>query len=154
MTKNKYLYLIILFVLFTSCQNYVYKKNKTIKNNTWFYKDSVIFNVNIKNNKDAYNVYLDINNTEKYKYSNIFLQINLKSPKGKVITDTVDVILADFKGKWFGNKNNDYYEGHYLFRKNVGFQQKGTYTFSIKHIMRDDSLKGIKKIGVSIHKTE
>jgi gliding motility-associated lipoprotein GldH len=132
-----------------SC-NTVYEQKTEFNEQAWNYKDSVVFEADIDKIDIPYNVFIDINNREEYKYSNIYLFISLKSPDNKVITDTVDVMLADYKGKWYGNEKGDDYEGHYLFKRTVLFPTKGTYTFSIKQGMRDDIIKGISSVGVSI----
>jgi len=121
-------------------------------NQAWNYKDSISFDVDMKERNVPYNVFIDINNKDAYKYSNIYLFISLKSPDGKSVTDTVDVILADYKGKWYGNEKGDDYEGHYLYKRSVLFPVSGTYTFSVKQGMRDDVIDGISAIGVSIEK--
>ena len=134
-----------------SC-NTVYSEKTEFKNNTWNYNDNVNFHVNIIENTNLYNVYIDIENNDLYKYSNLYLFISLKSPENKIKTDTVDVILADYRGKWFGDKSNDVYKGHFLYRKAVSFPAKGTYIFSVKQGMRNDNLQGISSIGISIEK--
>jgi len=134
-----------------SC-NTIYEEKHEFSEQGWNYKDSVVFVANITKNDIPYNVFIDINNKEEYKYSNIYLFISLKSPDNVVITDTVDVMLADYKGKWYGNEKGDDYEGHYLFKRTVLFPTEGNYTFSIKQGMRDDVINGISAVGVSIEK--
>jgi gliding motility-associated lipoprotein GldH len=134
--------------LLVSCDS-VYKQSRSFEKN-WNYNDSAVFNVDISNTKAAYNVYIDLNNKDSYRYSNLYLFISLKSVDNKSITDTVDVPLADYRGKWYGNEKGDDFEGHYLFKKSIFFPKEGTYTFSIKHGMRDNDITGISSVGVSI----
>ena len=136
---------------FVSCNKF-YEETQQIEKEEWNYKDSILFNVDIQQTNIPFNVFIDINNKDTYKYSNLYLFISLKSPDNKVIIDTVDVLLADYRGKWYGNEKGDDYEGHYLFKRKIVFPKKGDYIFSIKHGMRDDLLKGISQVGVSIEK--
>ena len=145
------IYVVAAFVM-VACTNTIIKTEKKL-NNTWIYPKKQAFDINISEQNKPVNVFVNIENTENYKYSNLFLEITIISPDKKKITDTVDIVLADYKGKWFGTKakNNSFY-GRYLYKKGVLFPNKGTYKFEIKHIMRDDTLKGITKIGISIDK--
>ena len=150
--KSYYLIAFVaMFSLLVSC-NTVYEDKHNFDMQGWNYKDSISFEAEIIKNDIPYNVFIDINNNDEYKYSNIYLFISLKSPDNIVITDTVDVMLADYKGKWYGNEKGDDYEGHYLFKRTVLFPSEGTYTFSIKQGMRDDIIEGVSSIGVSIEK--
>ncbi len=148
--KSYYLIAFVVISSFLVSCNTVFEEKQKFKEQAWNYKDSVSFDTEISNNNIPYNVFIDIDNKEEYKYSNIYLFISLKSPDNEVITDTVDVMLADYKGKWFGNEKGDDFEGHYLFKRTVLFPIKGTYNFSIKQGMRDDVISGISAIGVSI----
>jgi gliding motility-associated lipoprotein GldH len=153
--KNKYILLVSLLIVVLSACNNVFEKKVSFENNKlWNYKDSLKYEVNIDDINKLYNVYLDIDNTDLYKYSNIYLFVKLKSPDNNTKIDTVDVILADYRGKWFGEKDGNTYKGHYLFKKNIFFPKTGKYTFIINHGMRDDNLKGIRAIGLSIEKSE
>ena len=154
MSKIKKILLLLFVSVFVSCSNTVFEKNIEIKNGKWIYPETYNIPANIKNPQTPLNVFLNISNSEDYKYSNIFLEIKIISPDKKEITDTVDVILADYKGKWFGKKSGEEYTGRYLYKTKVAFPDTGIYMFDIKHIMRDDTLVGIKKIGLSIDKIE
>ena len=142
--------LILIITLFTSCNNTVFEDVKIIKNNAWIYNDSISFDIKITNENIPYNVFIDIENSNKYKYSNLFLFVNIISPNGKTITDTIDVFMADYKGKWVGAKKNDNYFGNYLFKQAVKFPKSGIYKTVIVHGMREDTLKGINKIGITV----
>jgi len=149
---KEFIYILLVSVIFllTSCNSTVYNDIEEISNNSWTYNDSISFDINISTINKPYNVYIDIENTENYKYSNLFLFVSITSPDNKVVTDTIDVFMADYKGKWVGKSEGDNYFGNYLFKQAVAFPEAGVYKTTIVQGMRDDTLKGISKIGISV----
>ena len=151
-TRSYYLFAIIAFVVILSSCNEVYNQKIDVVNQELSYKDSLLFNVNVTETEQQYNVFIDIENTDLYPYSNLYLFISIKSTDSIVITDTVDVTLANYKGQWYGDKSGENYQGHYLFKRAIVFPKEGNYQFSIKHGMRKDTLVGINALGVSLEK--
>ena len=150
--KSYYLITIIaFFALLSSCDT-VYEQKIEIADQEWSYKDSVLFSIDVTETQSQYNVFIDLENSDLYPFSNLYLFISIKSDDNKVITDTVDVTLADYKGQWYGDKSGDNYEGHYLFKRAIIFPKEGEYQFSIKHGMRKDTLAGITAVGISVEK--
>jgi len=98
------------------------------------------------------NIWLTVRTGTSYPYRNIWLFVNTLSPTGKSITDTLQYMLADEKGKWFGKGFGDIHELDLPFRTGVYFREKGTYTFRIRHGMRDENLNGVYDLGLRISK--
>lgn len=141
-----------IFIAFAllSCDNTIFNDVKVINNGLWEYNDSISFNIKVNKENEPFNVYIDIENTDNYKYSNLFLFVNITSPNNTTITDTIDVFMADYKGKWVGNPKGDNYYGNYLFKRAVAFPKAGIYKTTITQGMRADTLKGITKIGITV----
>lgn len=140
-------------VILVSCDSKrVFEDYKTIDNEEWN-KDSVaLFKVNLEDTTQNYNLYINIRNSGKYPNSNIWLFVDIKSPDGELLTDTVEYILADNRGKWVGSGIGDLFDSQFLYKQNVYFPHGGEYTFSIKQGMRETNLQGIQDIGLRIEK--
>ncbi len=147
-------YILLSIVVLSSCQTTVYEEIKTIDNGKFVYNDTISFDLNIYTTNKPYNVYIDIENTDNYKYSNLFLFVYITSPDNNTIVDTIDVFMADYKGKWVGKPKGENYYGKYLFKQAVAFPKQGIYKTSIVQGMRDDTLKGINKIGLTLQETK
>ena len=89
-----------------------------------------------------------------YSYSNIFLFVTTTSPGGQWIKDTLEMPLANSRGKWLGSGIGDLYFIRQLFKYNVRFPTSGVYTFKIVQGMRDTDLKGIRDIGLRLEKAD
>jgi gliding motility-associated lipoprotein GldH len=137
-------------IFFACNSNQFYEKNTVIKNNSWYFKDSKVFEVELKDSLKIYNFYINVRNTIDYKYANLYLFINSELPDGKIAKDTVEFQIADYQGKWLGKGSGKFRYNSFLLRKNISFNKKGLYKFNLVHAMRSDSLKGIADVGIRI----
>lgn len=147
---------ILLFpFLITSCDsNRVFEENKEILGSSWDKNNVVAFPVQISDTLNPHNVYINIRHNGQYANSNIYLFIDITSPAGDMVRDTINCLLADEKGKWLGSGLGDLYHNQLMYKKNIKFPRSGTYTFEIEQAMRTDILKDIEDIGIRIERSE
>jgi gliding motility-associated lipoprotein GldH len=89
-----------------------------------------------------------------YPFSNLYLFITTTAPSGDFVKDTVDVILADEKGKWKGRGLGDIWDLQQLYKQNVRFAQRGTYHFEYVQAMRMEKLPFILDVGLRVEKAD
>jgi gliding motility-associated lipoprotein GldH len=157
MTKgiNKYLFLIIcLFIwqLYACKKNLIYTDSVTIPGEEWNLENVALFTPKITDSTNSNNIYISIRTGTSYPYRNIWLFVTTASPAGTSITDTLQYMLADEKGKWYGKGFGDIHELNLPFRTNVYFPKTGIYSFKIRHGMRAEILKGVYDIGLRIER--
>ncbi len=157
MTIKKINYKIIfvcIIILFTvSCKDYIYENYKLFNKNNWNVKDVKKFEYSIKDTTAIYNIYIELENTKNYQYSNIFLFATITTPQNKIIIDTLQAFLFDFKGKAIGDKRGkDKYRNRFFYKRNVKFPAKGKYKVNLIHGMRDLDLKEITSIKFIVEK--
>ena len=156
--KRLYFYLIFLLispVLFYACdKNQVFEKNISVAENGWN-KDSVItFNVPISDTIQNHDFFINVRNDIKYKYSNLWLFVEINQPGNNSVTDTFDITLADPSGKWLGEGFGGVKNQQVIFKRNVYFPVSGDYKINIQQGMRENVLKGITDVGIRIEKKE
>ncbi len=153
------LFLIMLFFVFTSCDpNRVYDVYKPVPN-SWN-KDSIVsFKIKPPDSTNAYNLFVNLRNTNAYKYNNLFLIVEMDFPHGKRIKDTLEYKMADPTGKLLGTGVTDTKENKLWYKENVVFKEKGEYVVKIQHAMREngkvkgvENLEGITDVGFRIEK--
>lgn len=132
----------------------VFEENTAITDHKWAASQGVAYQVNITDTASRHNFYVNVRNGDAYPYSNLYLFINTGFPDGRSSRDTLEVILADEKGRWLGSGLGDIWENQVLFKRNVRFPKAGTYTFELKHAMRDTILPFIMDVGMRIEKQE
>ena len=152
---NKSLFLLVSVItcLLLSCdQDRVYEKNIKIPDGIWSRHKPVHFEVYIEDTVSLHNLYINIRNTSMYPLRNLYLFIQTTAPSGHTLTDTVEVLLADEKGKWYGSGLGDMWDLSQLYKQNIRFAQEGKYSFSYEQAMRTDRLPFILDVGLRIEK--
>jgi len=148
--------LLLAMVFFiTACnKNVVYSKYQTFKEDGWPAKDKAVFDVDITDTQTLNNILLMVRHQDAYPYSNLFLFVTTKYPDGKVLTDTMEVVLANKKGEWQGSGAGDIYDFKIPIKKNVRFPLSGKYEFIFEQGMRVDPLPMIMDFGFEIEKSK
>ena len=145
---------------FTSCDSsQVFDAYKTIPN-SW-QKDSIIsFNIIPPDTTQHYNLFVNVRNNSDFKYSNLFLVVEMIFPNGKVIKDTLEYLMAKPSGEFLGTGFSDIKENKLWYKEGVVFEESGDYKISIQHAMRKngsvkgiENLEGITDVGFRIEKT-
>lgn len=158
--KNSALVLALVFC-FTSCDKHrVFDAYKAVPN-AW-HKDSIVsFKINPPDTINPYNLFVNLRNTNAYKYNNLFLIVEMNFPHGKTIKDTLEYRMADPSGKLLGTGITDTKENKLWYKENVIFNESGEYVVNIQHAMRESgkvhgvtNLEGITDVGFRIEKPQ
>ena len=159
--NNLALFFLVVFFVFTSCDpNRVFDVYKPVANK--WHKDSVVsFNIKAPDSTNAYNLFVNLRNTNAYKYNNLFLIVEMVFPHGKTVKDTLEYKMADPTGKLLGAGVTDIKENKLWYKEQVVFNEKGEYVVKIQHAMRENGkvngvveLEGITDVGFRIEKPE
>jgi gliding motility-associated lipoprotein GldH len=144
---------IVFICLFSGCdKRRFYEDFHTIPSSGWM-KDSVeIFQFVVFDIKQKYNININIRNDINYKFSNLWLFIDIVQPDGSTKNESFEIILAQPDGKWMGKGIGGVKTLQSRFHQNFLFPFPGIYKFKINHGMRDDLLKGITDIGFRVEK--
>lgn len=154
---NKYLALIIcLFIwqLYACNNNLIYTNSIPFTGEEWDLENIPSFEPQITDTACSNNIYFTIRTGTAYPFQNLWLFVTTTSPAGKSITDTLQYMLADEKGKWFGKGFGDVHELNLPFKTNVYFPEEGIYSFKVRHGMRAEILKGVYDIGLRIERVQ
>ena len=146
--------LFAIFVIYSCDPDRVYEKNSKIPDGIW-YRDNIIrFELLIEDTISSHNLYVNVRNASLYPMSNLYLFITTTAPSGHAIRDTLEVILADDKGKWLGSGLGDIWDLQQLYKENVRFAQRGKYSFDYEQAMRTEKLPFILDVGLRVEKAD
>jgi gliding motility-associated lipoprotein GldH len=131
----------------------VFEKNNTIPKQEWKSDFASEGSFEISDTTAAYNVYVVLRHTDAYQYNNIWLNIGLQQPGDSIHFQKINLGLGSDANGWEGVGMDDIWE----VRKRIPgspfyFHNKGTYTFKLFQIMRDEPLKNIMSAGLRIVK--
>ena len=145
----------LLFIFFiasiASCNTLdVYEKTKPFPKQEWSTVDTPNFKFDIVDTNSFYNFYFVLRHQEKYPYKNIWLSLTVKDP------DTTSIIKREFgladNNKWLGSTIDDITDHRIIFNPQPIKLKKGSYSFTLKQIMRDDPLPNILSAGIRVQK--
>ena len=145
----------VVFLLLTlaSCgPNVIYDKNKSIPGNVWNQDNIVRFDVVIPDSLQPYDLYISLRHTTDYQYSNLYLFVETVFPGGTSARDTIELILADHRGKWHGKGTGKIKDNKILIRRGFRFPVTGEYSFFFEQAMREEDLEAITDIGMSVER--
>ncbi|MFK7781196.1 gliding motility lipoprotein GldH [Psychroserpens sp.] len=162
MLKSKHYFVVLMVLMVVSCDsNHVFDQYKSVPNQ--WHKDSVIsFGITAPDTINNYNLFVNLRNTNDYKYSNLFLVVELDYPNGKTIKDTLEYRMTAPDGSFLGSgftdvkENKLWYKG---FNEPYVFSEVGEYKVKVQHAMRKNgqvngvmNLEGITDIGFRIER--
>ena len=147
---QRVLFGITLIILSISCDsNRVFDVYKTIPDN-WNKDEVVTFDITPPDTTNAYNLFVNVRNTNDYKYNNLFLIVEMKYPNGKVTRDTLEYKMAAPDGTLLGTGFSDIKENKLWYKgyeEPFMFSENGQYTIQIRHAMRNiDEVQGISTL--------
>ncbi len=148
--KSKQGFLFACFCLIaSSCVYPVYEKYQAVEQGVWD-KDSVYhFSFEIADASVPYDLIMEIRNNNQYPFQNLWLLGQTVYPDSTMRRDTIEYMLADDYGNWYGN-GISIYQLSLPLRERFFFPERGTYTFGFRQGMRKDKLPGIEGIGLRV----
>lgn len=150
-TKNLKFLLLSIVLLWLGCtQREVFSEYKPIATQGWSVDSLYSFDVNIEDENQTYNVYLNIRNRGEYPYQNMWIYLKRFAPDSSIVNDTIECYLTDNRGKWLGSGVGAVYEMPVLYQQRIHFPVKGKYRYTLVHGMRDLVLKGVSDIGMKV----
>jgi gliding motility-associated lipoprotein GldH len=144
----------VLIITIIKCNNGdFFSEYKTIPHAIWHKDSLIVFQIPITDTLQNHNLYIYVRNDIDYKYSNLWLFIEIIEPgEIKAVVDTFEVTLADPTGKWLGHGFGGVKTNEMLFKQHVYFPVSGNYKIQIQQGMRGKQLEGITEIGFRVDK--
>ncbi|HRH64905.1 MAG TPA: gliding motility lipoprotein GldH [Bacteroidia bacterium] len=147
--------LVFLVAMLSSCDSkVVFEKNVSLPENRWEESNIVHLETTIEDTAAAHNLYINVRNAGGYQFRNLFVFFTTTTPKGEMERDTVELILADERGKWLGDGLGDIWDNRILFKRNFRFPQAGIYKFDLQQAMRVPILPQIMDAGIRIERAD
>ena len=150
MNNCKYLFFVVLVMLFTGCDtNNIADSNQTMPARNWSYANKVKVFVDITDSNKLYSVYFKLRHTADYRYSNIFVVLNVKTPHKKR-NRRYEFKLAQADGQWNGSGSGNLYTYTFPLLTRFKFPAAGRYELELEQNMRDNPLKEVSDVGIKV----
>jgi gliding motility-associated lipoprotein GldH len=150
---------IFAFVTFSCQQNKTFDRYTSLSS-AWNKHDIISYEFVAPDNLNPYNLFINLRTTTDYKFSNLFLVVELNYPYGKVTKDTLEFLMAKPSGELLGTGFSSVKEHKLWFKGHDGafvFSEEGRYKVHIQQAMRlrgnpkgISNLDGIIDVGFSV----
>jgi gliding motility-associated lipoprotein GldH len=141
----------LIILIGISCdKNRVYDHIVSLSSKGWTADKGVEFDMPVDDPRRAYDILLHLRNTGDYKYSNIWLFIETKSPGGNSLRDTFEIKLANESGRWIGKGIGNVYEVLVPYKQNILFPNRGIYQVTISQAMREQAIEHLLDVGLRL----
>ncbi len=148
---KKYLILLVIITLVSCERGVIYDNSVSVSDDGYWNCDTpAVFRVEISDTNTFCKMGILVRNSIQYGYSNLFLFVEETTPDSVVTRDTVEYFLADDYGRWIGSGFSTLYTNLFLYQDSLRYSHPGTYTYTVRHGMRDPLLPGITDIGLKL----
>jgi gliding motility-associated lipoprotein GldH len=146
-------------MLFASCADHVvYQADVPIPDGKWHRDLKPEFTFEVTDTVSQHDLYIDLRHTGDYPFSDLFVFLDFTGPGGKNMRDTVECLLADPTGRWYGKGTgfifSDRIHAKVLYKLRNRFPAAGRYTIRLEQAMRTEELEGILDVGISLEKSQ
>ena len=153
-----FLTIMVIFLLTACDDNLMATDSATFENTTWNADQEIDFQMEPIDTINDYDIYLNMRNNQDYAYKNLWLITQMKFPQGKIVTDTLQYVMANARGEFLGS-GKDVVENKLVFKSGFRFRESGTYQLKLQQAMRKSGsatplpqLEGVLDVGYSIEK--
>jgi gliding motility-associated lipoprotein GldH len=154
---KKQLILLLLVSSFMACQpeGRVFIEHQALSPEVeWLKKDKRTFKVPIEDAAQVYNFMLTFRYANGYQYRTAMLKVTETSPSGKESVNEYELQIRDEKGNYLGDPGYDIIDSEHLVEPNKKYEETGTYTYVIEHIMPNDPLNFAMEVGIIVDKVK
>ncbi len=151
--------LLIVMSIISCDEKRVFDKYKPVEDIGWSKDAKIVFDFQVKDTLNKYDLFINLRNNNAYEFSNLFIITKLKFPDNKMVIDTLEYQMTDNFGKFLGQGFSEIKENKLFYKEHIVFPLKGNYTISIEQAMRKNGdvdalkiLKGITEVGFRIEK--
>jgi gliding motility-associated lipoprotein GldH len=130
-TMRNLLAFFILLVFSACTSSSVYEKPYSFNKKVWAQHVKPEFNVDIKDTSKAYTFVFTLRTTTEYKFSNLWVYLNTRTPNGEKAREPYEIKITDADGVWVGKKTGTVVETSIYF-KNRKLPKKGVYHFVLE----------------------
>lgn len=145
--------LLAIVFLMAACQTATFEARHEMANNQWALTDSVVFTVPVTDTAGIYDIWITATINETYSYQNLWLQIQTQAPSGASQQEALNMFFMNDQGQWLGHTNGEQHSRRKAFKRLVRFPLGGEYRFVLKHNMRQQQLKGVKALELTLAPT-
>jgi len=115
----------------------------------WNALDTAVMEFEVEHADHRHDLQFGLRHGEEYPFSNLYLFVQLEYPNGRMLSDTLECLLAAPDGRWHG-EGRRWIDHRIGYKRGVAFPLEGDYTLKVVHAMRRDPLPGMAELRLSL----
>lgn len=154
-SKNSLLILLLTIFLGACVEQVPYSNYQFIKGAKWTPTDTITFDFDSLEVDPAlrYDAQLSVIHSRRYPYQNLSLVVAHNLQDTVMVTDTLHLTLGNEHGKWLGAGTAGLIQYDIDWLPHLQMDSTRSYRVEVRHMMRDNPLRGVERIGVTIDKS-
>jgi len=149
----KLLFLMLFSFSLSNCSDgTIYNKYKDLNEGYWSVNEPLSFEFTINDTSQNYQLDYYVRNSMQYDYYNLYIAYSLENGQGDTLRSSMHEsnLVDPTSGKPFGSSAGDYYDHQIPLFDDFHFSDTGTYKFSMRQYMREDTVMGIHAMGLRV----
>lgn len=115
----------------------------------WAYGDTVSFiTADLDSTHTPRKLTIGVCHDNDYEFRNIIMEVTYEDASSRIHRDTVNMELADIYGAWLGNGLGPVYQAEATVNPATDIADSSSVT--VRHVMRLDTLRGVRSIGIIV----
>lgn len=131
----------------------IYNKKENVPN-PWPYSDKIVFNYEIIDTAQAYNLFLEMSHNIEFSFENIYLNVTTIFPDGDIITNPVSFQLSNSQSEWIGDCSGENCHINIEMSSKAYYKKPGKYQLIFEQHSRKERIEGINSLEVTIQENE
>ena len=136
----------------SSCST-IYDETRTLEGGTWQQGQGLSFEFEIEDTEQLYDLFLEIKHGTDYPYQNMYCLVQTTMPDGNNREEQASLELANAKGYWLGDCNEETCTRSIPFIIKTKFPIAGKYTIALQQHSRPERLGTIEYVRLHIDKS-
>jgi len=144
---------ISLFLVACQPEGRVYVEHEKLSPDVeWLKKDSQSFEIPIDDTDQEYKMSLSFRYANGYQFRVLKVKVTETSPSGEENTKEYTLKVRDGNGEYIGDPGYDIWDSEHVVEPSKKYSEKGTYSYTIEHVMPQDPLNFAMEIGMILDK--
>ena len=144
---------VLIMLSLISCDRIeTYSEWKVLNGAEWYYQDSLEFNLVIPDTSDSYDMYINLEYNDTYRFRNSYFYLTTATPGGKISRELINVRIQENSGEWMGNCSGSICRSTILLKPGKRFKEAGEYSFYLQQNMRKNPLREIRSAGLRLER--
>lgn len=128
----------------------IYFENRELPERGWHKDSALTFSFPVDDTTDRYSLSFLLKHTVDYPNANLYFFVEIESPQGSVMQDTVNFLLCSPQGDWYGQSMGKSRKIFLPYASGLSFRYEGDHIVRVRQGMRFEYLPAVELLGLQV----